>query len=105
MRAVGRTPFISVSAVERDGVPFVRLVTHKEEVAVAEPSAKHSNIVDLLEHLAGRTTSITSDVCLKSPFGCGGPATEFRDNLSRKEYTISGLCQTWQDSVFGEDES
>jgi hypothetical protein len=26
---------------------------------------------------------------------------EFRDALSEKEYTISGLCQTCQDSVFG----
>ncbi len=28
-------------------------------------------------------------------------ATEFRDYLSKKEYTISGLCQKCQDEVFG----
>lgn len=28
--------------------------------------------------------------------------TEFRDELSRKEYSISGLCQRCQDEVFGE---
>ena len=26
---------------------------------------------------------------------------EFRDDLSRKEYTISGMCQDCQDEVFG----
>lgn len=40
--------------------------------------------------------------------GCGKvirTETEFRDNLSRKEYGISGLCQDCQDDVFGlEDE-
>jgi len=30
------------------------------------------------------------------------PRTEFRDPLSVKEFTISGLCQKCQDSVFGE---
>ena len=35
---------------------------------------------------------------------CGGPATEFRDALSRKEYGISGMCQKCQDKVFGAEE-
>ena len=26
---------------------------------------------------------------------------DFRDELSEKEYTISGLCQTCQDGIFG----
>ena len=29
--------------------------------------------------------------------------TDFRDTVSKKEYGISGLCQTCQDSVFGSD--
>lgn len=38
----------------------------------------------------------------KCPFcmNATGPGT-FRDALSEKEYTISGLCQTCQDDVFG----
>jgi hypothetical protein len=28
-------------------------------------------------------------------------AEDFRDDLSRKEYGISGMCQKCQDSVFG----
>ncbi len=27
--------------------------------------------------------------------------TEFRDELSRKEFTISGMCQMCQDKMFG----
>jgi len=32
---------------------------------------------------------------------CGKKADEFRDDLSRKEFLISGMCQDCQDSVFG----
>lgn len=33
-------------------------------------------------------------------FGCG--PVSFRDALSKKEYSISGMCQQCQDKVFGE---
>ncbi len=38
----------------------------------------------------------------KCPF-CGKQIdpNEFRDALSKKEYTISGLCQNCQDEMFG----
>jgi hypothetical protein len=32
---------------------------------------------------------------------CHGPAKDFRDALSEKEYTISGFCQKCQDETFG----
>ena len=38
----------------------------------------------------------------KCPF-CGkeiNPENDFRDDLSRKEYTISGMCQDCQDDFF-----
>ena len=31
----------------------------------------------------------------------GNIATSFSDDISRKEYSISGLCQSCQDDVFG----
>ena len=34
---------------------------------------------------------------------CSEPVVSFRDELSAREYSISGLCQTCQDSVFGID--
>ena len=34
---------------------------------------------------------------------CKKPITGFRDEISAKEYRISGMCQECQDSVFGDD--
>jgi hypothetical protein len=31
----------------------------------------------------------------------GNIASSFRDDLSRKEYQISGMCQSCQDDIFG----
>lgn len=68
---------------------------------MATPSKKSPIMEALLEHGAGRTSAIVSDRCIPAPIGCGGPAEEFVDRVSRKEYTISGLCQKYQDSIFG----
>jgi predicted RNA-binding Zn-ribbon protein involved in translation (DUF1610 family) len=37
---------------------------------------------------------------------CGAKITTFRDEASRKEYAVSGMCQTCQDKYFdaGEEE-
>jgi uncharacterized CHY-type Zn-finger protein len=35
---------------------------------------------------------------------CGKPATEFRDELSAREYEISGTCQACQDEVFAPED-
>ena len=47
-----------------------------------------------------RVGSIKADVCT----WCGKPATEFKDALSRREYTISGFCQACQDKTFDSEE-
>lgn len=49
--------------------------------------------------LFGRSPSVckTGGQCVK----CGFFNLEFRDELSRKEYGISGLCQPCQDGIFG----
>lgn len=44
-----------------------------------------------------RTGSIHAGVCVF----CGKEATGFKDALSEREYTISGLCQECQDETFG----
>ena len=64
---------------------------------MAIPSEKAPAIDAWLEQTAQRSTRINSDICV----ACKGPATEFTDALSRKEYSISGFCQTCQDDVFG----
>lgn len=34
---------------------------------------------------------------------CGGKAEAFKNALSEKEYTLSGMCQVCQDSFFDND--
>jgi hypothetical protein len=36
--------------------------------------------------------------------GCSKQVTKFRDDLSQREYLISGLCQACQDEVFAPPE-
>jgi len=71
---------------------------------MTEPSRKSPEMEKLIDasNPSGRKRidSIKADICS----WCGKPATEFRDALSRKEYTISGFCQSCQDKTFGEDE-
>ena len=43
-----------------------------------------------------RTESKVTQTCVV----CGGDANTFEDDLSRKEYEISGMCQTCQDEAF-----
>ena len=77
--------------------------THTREVKMAKATYKAPGIEALLSALTGvdRTVTISHDICIPTPIGCGGQAANFRDEISRKEYTISGLCQKCQDSIFG----
>ena len=70
---------------------------------MADPDGKASGVSQALEALSektfgrSRTQSIIDNICVI----CGEDATDFRDDVSRREYTISGMCQMCQDKVFG----
>lgn len=70
---------------------------------MADPDGKAPGISQALETLSEqsfgrtRTQSIIDDICVM----CGEDAKDFRDDVSRREYTISGMCQICQDVVFG----
>jgi len=51
-------------------------------------------IFSLMPHLADR---IMNGVCTY----CAITLDDFRDEISAKEYSISGMCQTCQDKTFG----
>ena len=55
---------------------------------------------DISMKLFGRSVSLAKAgnqcVC------CGKSATEFRDEISKREYRISSLCQHCQDEVFAQ---
>jgi hypothetical protein len=73
---------------------------------MAEPTKKATHIKEVLDtwtkrHLGiSRTEAITKDICV----WCKRPATEFKDEISRREYRISGMCQSCQDETFGSGE-
>ena len=51
-----------------------------------------------------RVEVIASGDCLTCDEARDLKATSFRDDVSRKEYAISGMCQSCQDDVFGHEE-
>lgn len=71
---------------------------------MATPTEKSPALEELMDSLnpsgRKRVDSIKANICVS----CGKHVAwnEFKDELSRKEYTISGLCQACQDKVFGE---
>lgn len=71
-------------------------------VIMAKPTRKAPEIEKLIDGFnpsgRKRVDSIKQDICS----WCGKPAVEFHDNLSRKEYCISGFCQKCQDKTFGD---
>ena len=67
-----------------------------------EPTNKSNPINSMLSSVFGvdRVKTISEGYCVS----CDTEdikATSFTDDLSRKEYAISGLCQSCQDDVFG----
>jgi hypothetical protein len=63
------------------------------------PTRKNPDIEDLLTSITGisRQEAAELNICT----WCKKPVTSFRDDLSRKEYMISGFCQDCQDATFG----
>ena len=66
---------------------------------MAEATIKDPSIDKMLTSVFGmdRIGSISNNKCVS----CKGDAVEFTNTKSQKEYSISGLCQSCQDQVFG----
>lgn len=71
-----------------------------------KPTTKSVSIEEFIKEFAGfdRRDSITKDVCVPAPIGCGMPISGFKDELSKSEFRISGLCQVCQDKIFTAEE-
>lgn len=61
---------------------------------------KSKPIEDLMESIAGRKRE--EGHCVFENDG-KEHSLEFRTDLDRREYSISGMCQTCQDATFGTD--
>jgi len=70
---------------------------------MAEPTKKSPSIDEFLNAISGgdRVKNISHNKCVL----CSKDATsQFKDTLSAKEFTISGMCQECQDKVFSDYE-
>lgn len=71
-----------------------------------KPTEKNPELADGLDRLAfnffgrTRTAAIHNNICTC----CGQPAVDFRDELSRKDYAITGFCQNCQDLTYGDED-
>ena len=67
-----------------------------------EPTNKSNPIDSMLSSIFGvdRVKTISEAFCVSCDSE-GNNAASFRDDISRKEYAISGMCQSCQDDVFG----
>jgi len=67
---------------------------------------KTENMINQLDDITfanfGRARSLS--IAGRSCVICGGRADTFKDELSKKEFGISGMCQACQDQVFCEPE-
>lgn len=65
------------------------------------PTQKNPEIDNFLTSITGisRQDAAEKKVCTT----CRKSITSFKDELSKKEYQISGMCQQCQDSVFDSD--
>tara|TARA_R110000824_G_scaffold14336_1_gene61050 strand:- start:1353 stop:1574 length:222 start_codon:yes stop_codon:yes gene_type:complete len=70
---------------------------------MATPSKKSDEMNAFLEQFSkamfggvSRAASIAQNTCTT----CKGDASTFTDELSEKEFTISGMCQTCQNEMF-----
>jgi len=64
-------------------------------------SRQIENLIDaIIGKPNGRIIAIKTRLCIPEPIGCGKSINGFRDQLSAREYDISGLCQECQDKKF-----
>ena len=67
--------------------------------SIPKPSNKSEGMERAITDMFGvdRRGAILSRTCAM----CEGDCVEFRDDLSRREFEISGMCQKCQDRIFG----
>ena len=68
----------------------------------------HPTISSLLDVLSKQLVGLTKTGMSRSEAlaqnkcsGCGGDAMEFRDETSKKEFSLTAWCQVCQDNYFG----
>ena len=76
-------------------VYFVSVDSKLNEVNMNVPQIRENLAFDIFGRSLKRSLATAVCVC------CKQEAASFKDELSKREYGISGLCQKCQDEVFG----
>lgn len=63
---------------------------------------KSPEINEILKQLLG--VDINAGISNRTCVSCSMPAIQFKDEISAREFEISGLCQECQDKIFVSDE-
>lgn len=86
----------------RNGLPFKDWEVNDEPLPakVYIPTPKSQAIDDMLTAMNGisRAEALKQHLCVS----CRATVGDFTNQLSEREYTISGMCQACQDAMFGE---
>jgi hypothetical protein len=76
---------------------------NKIEAAFKAPQVD-ALLTEIIFNGKDRVTCISEGICVTCDEARDLKATSFRDDISRKEYSISGMCQSCQDDVFGHED-
>jgi len=98
---INKGPYIVRAIDDTVGMHYWTLPAHLLHLFIPldEKAPAIENLLGSLASMFGqdRKESMAGSKCVY----CGKPATEFKDDLSRREYGISGFCQACQDDTFG----
>ena len=67
--------------------PFLAMLLNEVSTSMAKTSGKGM----------ARSDALAQDKCAR----CGGDASDFRDDASKREYSLTAWCQKCQDAFFG----
>ena len=83
--------------------PRARAWYNRDMENTIQPSFKAPEMESALKSIFGvdRVQVISNGNCISCDEARDIKATSFRDDESRKEYSISGMCQSCQDDLFG----
>ena len=79
-------------------VYFVRVDNNLNELIMNVPEIRENLAFDVFGRSLKRSLATAVCVC------CKQEAASFKDELSKREYKISGLCQKCQDKVCGSED-
>lgn len=90
---------ICTAIVRIRSVPHIELTNNRSTKEIR--TMQHDEEVETKSmkfYARSRRLSLNEGICVK----CGRLANNFKDEISKKEYALSGFCQECQDQIFND---